>query len=65
MRVTANILEETRENEYGTSSPVTVARCSRCDHETWAWGHHGGSRTAALTQLREQCPKNEENYYDG
>lgn len=36
--------------------PATVARCSRCGHEAFAYGQREASVTACLVRLRDGCP---------
>lgn len=39
------------------------ATCSRCDHVTQCFGTTSRSVRRALLMMREDCPRNEENYY--
>lgn len=39
------------------------ATCSRCDHVTQCFGTSSRSVRRALVMMREDCPRNEENYY--
>lgn len=50
------------EGDYGQVEGVR-ATCSRCDHETTAFGTSGVSVRRCLAQMREECPMDQENFY--
>lgn len=62
-RVEASIEEVEIENEDGRTQDGVCATCSRCDHETEAFGTGPKSRRRCLVMLREECPRGEENFY--
>jgi hypothetical protein len=62
-RVEVEIEEVELENEDGRMQDGVRARCTRCDHETEAYGRTGKSRRRCLVLMREECPQNEENFY--
>ena len=62
-RVECEIIEDEDDNEEGVTVPCVHAVCSRCQHETFAWGRSDASVRRALVMLREECPNGEENFY--
>jgi hypothetical protein len=62
-RVEASIEEVDIENEGGRMQDGVRATCSRCDHETEAFGTGPKSRRRCLVLLRDECPMHEENFY--
>lgn len=64
MRVDCNVDEVELEGDYGPVEGVTVT-CSRCHHSTESFGTSDASVKRCLALLREECPKNERNFYVG
>lgn len=62
MRVKVEIEEITLEGDHGPVDSV-CARCSRCDHETESFGTGEASVKRCLALLRDECPKDENNFY--
>jgi hypothetical protein len=63
VRVDVCIEEVTLEGDYG-DIPGVRAICERCGHTTESFGQHDGSRTRCLVLLREECPNDENNFYE-
>lgn len=69
MRVTCNTDETIRDGDYlrndGSRVQVnsTVVECSRCLHETFAFGTSDASVRRCLALMREECPEGENNFY--
>lgn len=61
-RVPCEIVEDEMEGERGQVLGVR-ATCSRCDHETESFGTGEKSVKRCLALMREECPRNEENFY--
>lgn len=40
-----------------------IAACTECDYETQSKGETDRSVKRCLALMREQCPKNQENFY--
>ncbi len=51
--------------DYTDSVEGVVATCSRCDHEVEVYGGDDRSVTRALATMRDECPRGEDNYYEG
>ncbi len=62
-RVEAKIEEVELENEDGREVEGVRATRQACDHETESFGTGPNSRRRCLALLREECPRNEENFY--
>jgi hypothetical protein len=43
--------------------PSTLATCTRCSNEVWAYGESEASVKRCLVELRETCPQGERNFY--
>lgn len=63
MRVPCETSAETRENDDGVEVDGISATCTRCDHETFSFGTSDASVRRCLVLMREECPKNETNFY--
>lgn len=69
MRIPCEIEHGTTEGNYQRSDgsyyevPCTYATCSRCGYWTESYGDHEGSITRCLVLMREECPRDEENFY--
>ena len=50
------------EGDYATVPGVCVT-CERCDHSAEAFGQSSASVRRANLKLREDCPRNERNFY--
>lgn len=62
MRVNCTIEETELPGDYG-EVPSVRATCSRCGHQTESYGTSDVSIRRCLVLLREECPKDENNYY--
>jgi len=62
MRVACEVEEIEMEGDYATVSGTCVT-CSRCDHQTEAFGTSSASVRACLAMMREECPNGENNFY--
>ncbi len=54
---------DTGENDDGYEVVRTFAVCDKCGHETMSYGDHDGSIKRCLVLMREECPRNESNFY--
>lgn len=61
-RVTTTFSYVDLEGEYGTVEGVEVT-CDRCGHTEESFGTDDPSLKRCAFLLRENCPKNENNYY--
>jgi hypothetical protein len=43
--------------------PGVMAVCSRCDFETESFGRKGASVRRCLVEMRNSCPRGEDNFY--
>ena len=48
---------------YQVEVPYMTVDCARCGNKATVHGHERESYDAACCQLRETCPKGENNYY--
>jgi len=48
---------------FGSQQPVVKAICSRCGYETMSFGTSDKSVRRCLALMREECPKDERNFY--
>jgi hypothetical protein len=62
MEVPATIEEVQLEGDYGMVDGVE-ATCTRCGHTTESFGTSDASIRRCLVLLREECPKEERNFY--
>lgn len=63
MKVKCEIEETDLENDCGGVTPGVRAICGRCGHEAEAYGQGEGSVKRCLVTLRDECPKDEANFY--
>jgi hypothetical protein len=63
MKVQCEVVEVDLENDEGRDVPSVAAECSRCGHSTESFGTDGASVRRCLVLMREECPKNERNFY--
>ncbi len=63
MRVECEISSITLEGDYEVEIPSVCATCTRCGHETEAYGESDSSIKRCLVTMREECPKGESNFY--
>jgi len=61
-RITATIEEVELDGDYG-EIPSVEATCTKCGHTTESYGQESASIRRCLVLLREECPRNESNYY--
>lgn len=61
-KVECTIEQVELEGDRGIVSGVR-ATCSRCDHETEAFGTGAASVRRCMATMREECPLHEENFY--
>lgn len=62
MRVETYVEEDEIEADFGTAWGIIVT-CRVCGHSVVAAGTSDGSRAYAGRQLRENCPRQENNFY--
>jgi hypothetical protein len=60
VRCAVNYIE--LESNHGMIDSVSVT-CSECGHETESYGTGAASVRRCLALLREECPREESNYY--
>jgi hypothetical protein len=63
VKIKCEISEEVRDNDEGHEQECVVATCSRCDHQEESWGTSESSIRRCLVLLRENCPRDERNFY--
>ena len=63
MKVAVDIVETEIEGDYAQVDGLKVI-CERCGHWVEVFGTTGASARRAAYMLREECPKDESNYYD-
>jgi hypothetical protein len=51
------------ENDDGLQIDGVRAICERCEHETESFGTTSASVRRCLVLMREECPREEHNYY--
>jgi hypothetical protein len=64
-QIQAHIWCDLGENEEGKLQPCTFAQCVRCGHQTMSFGDGDSSETRCLALLRDECGRNESNFYVG
>jgi hypothetical protein len=52
-------------NDRGRMQDCTKATCSDCGHVTKSWGTGPGSIKRCLVLMKEECPRDEDNFYVG
>lgn len=62
-KVFAEVEEIELDNDYGTTTSGVCVTCSRCGHMTESFGTDTGSVKRCLAMLRDECPKDESNFY--
>lgn len=63
MRISCSVSYDEVEGEFGHHPGVRVT-CSRCQAIETAGGEHERSIKRCLVQLRENCPRDENNFYE-
>lgn len=63
MKIKCTIEYSESENDYGGTTPTTIATCPRCQHSEESFGQHEESERRSLVMLKENCPRNESNFY--
>jgi hypothetical protein len=63
MEVPATIDEVQLEGDNGRMIEGVEATCTRCGHTTESFGTSDASIRRCLILLREECPKEERNFY--
>lgn len=63
MRVECEVEEIDLENEKGRTQEGVKVKCSECGHETQSFGTSEKSIKRCLVLLKEECPRNERNFY--
>ncbi len=61
--VTVTVTVSETENENGWPVDTVTAECNRCGHTTESYGSSGASIRRCMVLLREECPKEENNFY--
>lgn len=51
-------------NEKGIPVDSVTVECGKCGHEVTSYGGDGSSVNRCLALLNEECPENENNYYE-
>lgn len=64
MMVTCTIEECELENDVGMLLPSVIATCNRCGHTTESFGVSDRSIKRCLALMSDECPENEDNFYD-
>jgi len=62
-RVECEVEEVDVPKENGRTIPGVRVTCGECGHSTESFGTGDGSIKRCLILLREECPRNEKNYY--
>lgn len=62
MKIDVEIDEDYFPGDYGDVAGLLVT-CSRCGHSVEVFGQETASALRAARMLRDECPKNESNYY--
>jgi hypothetical protein len=65
MRIKCEINEGELENDEGRQVPAVFAECSRCHNVTESFGTSSQSILRCLVLMREECPRDERNFYVG
>jgi len=63
MRVAVDIDNADVEGEYGLVDGICLT-CERCGHSVEVAGTSDRSARRGAIMLREECPENEDNYYE-
>lgn len=62
-RVSFEVHYNTLDGDYGPVDGITAV-CSKCGHEVEVFGTSDSSIKRAAIMLREECPNDEENFYE-
>ncbi len=62
-RITVDVEDVDLPGDHGGLVKGVKVTCGECDHETESFGSSQRSVKRCLALLREECPRNEENYY--
>jgi hypothetical protein len=63
MKVSVEIYQTDVEGDYGQVDGLCLS-CHRCGHEVEVAGTSSASALRGAVMLREECPYDENNYYD-
>ncbi len=63
MKIYLSFEEVTLDGDYGPVDGL-IATCTNCGHEVEVFGTEESSVERAAALMREECPKNEKNFYD-
>ncbi|MGC1469818.1 MAG: hypothetical protein WA793_10590 [Sphingorhabdus sp.] len=63
MKVEVDIMSTEVDGEYGLVEGLRVS-CERCGHEVTVFGTGSASARRAAIMLRDECPNEENNFYD-
>lgn len=64
MKVPCDCSYVQREGDFAMSIPSVDVTCRRCGAEETAYGQHEASVRRCLAALNEQCPREENNFYE-
>ena len=62
-RVKCEVSQREITNESGREIEGVAVTCGRCEHEEESFGTGEGSIKRCLALLRENCPRDEHNFY--
>lgn len=63
MKVECELQYVELENDEGHDVEGVIVACSRCEHSEESFGTSEASVRRCLVLLRENCPRNERNFY--
>lgn len=63
-RISCSLSHTTTYNEKGIAVDSVAVECSRCGKTATAYGESEASIKRCLVTLRQDCPRNENNYYE-
>lgn len=63
-RISCSLSYTTSYNAEGFEVQCVSVECSRCNHSETAYGESEASVKRCLANMRENCPRNENNYYE-
>jgi hypothetical protein len=64
MKVKCSVSECELDGDSGRLVEGVQAECSRCGNTTRSFGTSDASRKRCLVLMREECPRNEKNFYE-
>lgn len=64
MKVSCDVSHTERENERGGPVDGVTTTCSRCQNEQFSFGTSSRSVNRSLALLNEECPRDENNFYE-